>query len=261
MTRNNVILLIVAAGLAACAPSLKKIEAQREKDPQFQYDKAVVCMQYALTDEAFKYLNLALALDPKHALAHNLKGLAFMIKANLPEAVKSFQACLAVNPNFSEARNNLGTAFQESGQIDAAEAEFKKAVEIDQNYNASYNLAKLYYSQNKLPPALESVRNSLQKYDRSLLAWNLQGLVLEGMEKYDDAVACYQQALKIVPGEVYVSFNLAAAYYKSGQYSKAKDILEKAKKALDKNPPNSKDEDLKGKIQELLKRLEKTESA
>ena len=64
------------------------------------------------------------------------------------------------------------------------------------------------------------------------------------------AIASYEQALKIVPNEVNVSFNLGVAYYKSERYERAKEILEKIL-------PNVKNEDLKAKIQEVLKRIDK----
>jgi len=239
---------VVVLGLAACASSQKKIEMQREKDPQYQYEKAVVCMQYGMTDEAFKYLNQALALDPGHYLAHNLMGLAFMIKRELPNAVQSFQKSIEVNPNFSEARNNLGTALEESGDAVKAEAAYLKSIEIDQNSSASYNLAKLYFGQNKLDPALNYVLQSLQKYGRSVLAWNLLGLIYESRDNTSEAIVSFQQALKIVPGETNVSYNLALAYYKSGESAKAKDILEKIL-------PLAKTEELKIRIRELLKKI------
>jgi tetratricopeptide (TPR) repeat protein len=244
------LLCLLSGILVSCASSQKKLAEQQEKDPQYQYEKAVVCMQYGMADEAIKYLNVSLALDPRHLLSHNLLGLAHMIKGNLPEAIKAFESCLGINPQFSEAHNNLGTALQESGQIDKSEEEFKKAYAIDGNYNASYNLAKLYYGQNKLDQAREYIQKSLQKYNRSLLAWNLQGLIHEGGGKFDEAIASYEQALKIVPNEVNVSFNLGVAYYKSERYERAKEILEKIL-------PNVKNEDLKAKIQEVLKRIDK----
>jgi len=237
---------IVVLGLASCASSQKKIEMKREKDPQFQYEKAVVCMQYGMTNEAFKYLNQALALDPGHYLAHNLMGLAFMIKRDLPNAAQSFQKSIEVNPDFSEARNNLGTALEESGDAAKAEAAYLKSIEIDQNYNASYNLAKLYFVQKKFDLALQYVQLSLQKYGRSVLAWNFQGLVYESRENMSEAIASFQQALKIAPGETNVSFNLGLAYYKTGEMVKAKDILEKIL-------PLAKTEELKARIRELLK--------
>jgi tetratricopeptide (TPR) repeat protein len=258
MKRTILVLLAIAGGLAACAPTQKQIEAQREKDPQYQYERAVVCMQYGLRDEAFPYLNRAIALDPRHYLSFNLLGLAYMMNGNLPEAIKAFRACVGVAPaNFSEVHNNLGTALQESNQVEAAEAAFKKAYEIDQNYNASYNLAKLYFGQAKLEPALDYVRKSLQKYGRSLLAWNLQGLILDSQEKYDDAMACFQQALKIIAGEPNVSFNLATSLYKNGQVARAKELLEKTRAALEKTPPGTgpKNDEVKARILDLLKKI------
>ena len=175
MKTKILVLLALAAAMAACGPTPAQIQAQNEKNPQYLYERAVVCMQYGIPDEAFKWLNQALALDPRHYLSYNLLGLAHMIKGNLPEAVKAFRSCISCAPsNFSEVYNNLGTALQESNQAGDAEAAFRKAFEIDQNYNASYNLGKIYYEQGKLDPALDAVRSSLQKYDRSLLAWNLE---------------------------------------------------------------------------------------
>ena len=229
-------------------------------------------MQYGFPDEALKYLNQALALDPHYYQAYNLIGQAYIKKENyseaikafesclsiapntylearinigfalmsfkkFPEAIQAFQACLVLAPKMSELYNYIGIAFQETNKLDEAEATFKKGYEIDQNYNASYNLAKLYYEQNKLEPALESVRASLQKYDRSILAWNLEGLILQTQERYDDAAACFLQALKVVPGEPNVSYNLAWTYYRGGQIDRAKEILEKTRAALEKKPP------------------------
>jgi len=266
MKTKILVLLALAAAMAACGPTPAQIQAQNEKNPQYLYERAVVCMQYGIPDEAFKWLNQALALDPRHYLSYNLLGLAHMIKGNLPEAVKAFRSCISCAPsNFSEVYNNLGTALQESNQAGDAEAAFRKAFEIDQNYNASYNLGKIYYEQGKLDPALDAVRSSLQKYDRSLLAWNLEGLILQTQERYDDAAACYLQALKVVPGEPNVSYNLALTYYRSGQIERAKDLLEKTRAALEKTPPvpaqgqpqnpAQSTEEVRKRIADLLKRI------
>jgi len=245
---TKVLMLGMAVIPLACGPSQKKLAEMREKDPQFQYDKAVVCMQYGLADEAFKYLNEAIRLDPNHYLSYNLLGLAHMTKSNPADAVKAFTNCLAIKPDFSEAQNNLGTAYQEAGQMDKAEAAFKKAYELDQSYNASYNLARIYYERNDLDQALAYVQKSLDKYDRSILAWNLKGLILESKDKIDEAVASYEQGLKILPGEVNISFNLGVAHFKAGRREKAREIMEKIL-------PLAKTDDLKAKINEVLKRI------
>jgi Flp pilus assembly protein TadD len=80
---------------------------------------------------------------------------------------------------------------------------------------------------------------------------------LDSQEKYDDAMACFQQALKIIAGEPNVSFNLATSLYKNGQVARAKELLEKTRAALEKTPPGTgpKNDEVKARILDLLKKI------
>jgi tetratricopeptide (TPR) repeat protein len=239
-------LLIAFAG--ACVSPQAKLAAQQEKDPRYQYEKAVVCMQASLPDEAIKYLNRSVSLDPNHYLSYNLFGLAYLLKRDFPSAVTALERCVALKPDFSEAHNNLGTALMEMGQTAKAEAVFKRAFEIDQSYNASYNLAKINFERGQLEPALAYVGRSLEKFDRSILAWNLQGLILDTLNRTDEAIASYQQALKRVANEENVSYNLAVAYYRKGDKARAKDILDRILRG-------TKSEDMRVRARDLLDKL------
>ena len=156
-SRRTGLAFLLAAIAAACVSPQAKLAAQQEKDPQYQYEKAVVCMQAGLHDEAIKYLNRSVFLDSNHYLSHNLFGLIYLIKRDFPKAQASLERCVALKPDFSEAHNNLGTVLQETGQPVQAEAAFKRAFEIDQNYNASYNLAKIYFERGEFEPALRYI--------------------------------------------------------------------------------------------------------
>lgn len=246
---------VICLALASCASSQQRLAKEREKDPQYQYDKAVVCMQAGLIDEALKYLNQALSLDPRHALAWNLTGLAQMMKGKPQDAVQSFEKCLAINPNFSEGFNNLGTAYQASGNMDKAEESYKQAFALDENYNASYNLAKIYFLKKNMETAQDYIQKSLQKYGRSVIAWNLQGLIYDEQGKLEDAISSYQQAQKLAPDELNVSYNLGVAYFKKEDYVKSQDIMEKILKSLARTSPNPQNQDLKEKTGEVLKRI------
>lgn len=292
MKPKIMVLLALSAALAACTPTQQQVDAKNELDPRYQFQKAEVCMRYGFPDEALKYLNKALTIDPRFYQAINLVGQAYQKKENYPEAIKAFESCLSIAPNtyldarvnlgyalvssqkfpeairafqaaialspkMSELYNYMGIAFQELNKKDEAEEAFKKGFEIDQNYNASYNLAKLYFLQSKLDLALEYVRVSIQTNGNSVMAWNLQGLILDSQEKFDDAVACYLRALKIIPDEPTLSFNLADSYYRSGQISRAKEILDKARLKLEKTPPGAdpKVDEIRSKIQELTRKI------
>jgi len=241
--------LILAVGLtvSACASSAKKLAVERERDPQYQFDKAALCLQYNMVDESFKYIDRALDLNPRFAAALNLRGLALMMKGRIPEAVQALLSCVEINPSFSEGWNNLATAFDQSGEKGRAVEAWTKAYDIDQNYNAAYNLAKNDYENDHFDAALDWIRKAIAKYPKSVLAFNLQGLIYDAQESFPDAIESFQQAVRLSPTELNVQYNLAATYYKKKDYAKAREILEKI-------IPQSKD-DLRIRAEDLLKRL------
>ncbi|MGD0782392.1 MAG: tetratricopeptide repeat protein [Candidatus Aminicenantales bacterium] len=258
MRKKFAVLLMIAAAWTACSTAEQKLAVQHERDPQYQYEKAVVCMNARLTDEALKYLALALSLDPNHFQSYNLRGLAYLMKGSLTEAQASFERCVQLAPNFSDAQNNLGTVLQEKGDTPGAEAAFRRAYAIDGNYNAAFNLAKIDFQKSKLDEALDYVQHSLGKFPRSLMALNLQGLILESQNKFDEAIASYDAALRVVVDEPYVLFNQAVAYYKKNDSDKAKALLDKTLRLLEKKAANgSQDAELKKRIYELLRRIAK----
>jgi len=243
------LLMIVILIISACVSAEKKLALAREKDPQYQFDKAAVCLQYNLgVDEAIKYIDQALALNPRHTASLNLRGLTLMMKSRIPAAIAALETCVQIDPSFSEAWNNLATAYDQNNQKDKAIQAWEKAFAVDQNYNAGYNLAKDAYEKSKYDSALEWIQKSIVKFPKSLLSYNLQGLIYEAMERFNDAIDSYQQAMKIAPAELNVQFNLAMVYYKKKDYVNSREILNKIL-------PQVKDESLKSRVQEMLKRL------
>jgi tetratricopeptide (TPR) repeat protein len=160
--------------------------------------------------------------------------------------VTALERCTALKPEFSEAFNNPDGP-PETGQT-ACRGRVQAGLRDRPNYNASYNLAKISFERGELEPALKYVGQTLQKFDRSLLAFNLQGLILDTMGRTDDAITSYQQALKRVPNEENVRYNLAVAYFRKGDKSRAKEIL-------DRILPLAKSEDLRARVRELLAKL------
>jgi glycerol-3-phosphate dehydrogenase (NAD(P)+) len=233
--------------LAACLSPAKKLALQREKDPQYQFDKAALCLQYNMVDEAFQYIDKALALNPRFTAALNLRGLALMIKGRPAEAIEALRSSLEIDPTFSEGWNNLATAYDQNNEKEKAVESWKKAYDLDQNYNASYNLAKTAFENEQSDVALDWIRKSIAKFPKSVLSYNLQGLILESLERYPEAIDSYQEAIKLAPTELNVQFNLAMAFYRKKDYGRTREILEKLL-------PLAKDE-LKLKVEEMLRRV------
>ncbi|UCE40025.1 MAG: tetratricopeptide repeat protein [Candidatus Aminicenantes bacterium] len=245
------VILFICFSLIVCASSQKRLEKQRAKDPQYQYNVGLVYLQNDRYDDAVVYLNKSLALKPDFDLALNALGIIYFIQGEFQKAMDYLERCLTLNPEFTEARNYLGSVYQELGHLDKAEAEFKKAI-ADETYRSRelphYNLARLYLTKGKDEEALKLVNSALELNDRMVMALNLKGVLLERDGKLKDAIYSYETALNIAPGDINLSYNLAVAYFKSDRRAEAKALFEKIH-------PNVTDEEIKGKIDEYLKVL------
>jgi Tfp pilus assembly protein PilF len=256
MQLKKALVLVFCLSLVSCATSQQKVQQARAKDPKYQYNLGLVYLNQSnlnpnYIDEAIKYFVKALTLDTRYYLAWNAIGLAQSLKGNLEESAKAYQKCLEVYPDFTEAHNNLGTIYQELNQLDKAEVEFQKTL-LDPSYPTRelpfYNLARLYLVRNRLDLAYDQVEKALQVRPRLAMAHNLKGMILEAQDKPQDAVAAYEQAVKIVPDDLQFSFNLGAAYVKTGETAKARELFLKL-------APRVTDPAMKTKVEQYLKDL------
>jgi Flp pilus assembly protein TadD len=246
MSKNGVVVFALILAIAGCASTQKKTIKDPEKDPQNQYEKAVISARYGLENEALKYLNLSLSLDPAHAPSLLLLGNVQYKKGNYREAAAAFEKYLELRPNDSEVHVSLGLTYSQLGMTEKSEAEYATALGLDGNASAAFGLAKLYYEQNKLEPALEHIQKAITKNPKSAAYFNLQGVILNQMHRYADALPSFTTALALAPEDIYVTINLGIAYINTKEPAKARDLFERLL-------PKVQDEELKAKINEYLK--------
>lgn len=240
--------LVACLGLAFCASAQKKAARAQEKDPQYQYSVGASYLQLNKVDEALKYFERSLALNPRYFLAWNAVGLSRSMKSDLKGAAQAYEKCLEINPKFTEAHNNLGMIYQEMGFPDRAEGEFRKAIE-DPSYSSRelpyYNMAGLYFTMNRIEDAYDEIRRALEIRPRFPLALNRMGQILERQEDLVAAISAYEQAVKLVPDDPIFGFNLGAALFKNNELERAKEVLERIS-------PRVTDPGTKAKLREYL---------
>ncbi|MFA9452329.1 MAG: tetratricopeptide repeat protein [Candidatus Aminicenantaceae bacterium] len=222
--------IFLTALLCTCASKEKKVEKEREQNPQYQYNIGIFYLNNGQPDEAIKYLEKSLVLLPEFDLALDGMGLAQTMKGNFEEAIKYYNQCLIVNPTLTDAHNHLGSVYQEIGMLTEAEDQFLAAV-ADEAYHSRelplYNLARLYYIQDKNEQAMQYTDRALSINRRLAMAHNLRGLIFERLERYPDAIGGYQDALRIIPEDINLTYNLAGAFFKDKNYVKAKELFTK----------------------------------
>jgi type IV pilus assembly protein PilF len=247
------LILLISMSMILCASSQKKIAEARKKDPQYQYNMGLFYLNQGNIEEAIRYFNKAISLKPRYDMALNSLGLAYMMNAKFQEAVKYFEKCLEANPSFTEAHNYLGVAYQEMGFIDKAENEFRTAL-ADEKYKsrdlAYFNLSRLYVIKDRPQEALEYVEKALGINGRNVQALNLKGIIYEKLNNFPEAVESYLQALKYMPNDVDLNFNLAVAYFKNSEFLEAQTIFEKIY-------PQATDPEMKKKIRDYLDIIKK----
>jgi tetratricopeptide (TPR) repeat protein len=238
-------ILLVCFSLAFCSSQQKKIEKQREENPRYQYNLALFHLNNGNPDEAIKYFKKSLSLDAKYHLSYNGLGIAHLMKSEFKTAIDFFQKSLQLNPTLTEAHNYMGTAYQELGMLDKAEQEFRMATS-DANYKSKelpyYNLARLYFTQDRTKDALYYVQKSIETNPRLVMAHNLEGVLYERLNDFEKAIESYKAGLKIFGDDINLKFNLAVAYFKNNQYNLARERFDEIYSSADTEMKNKIDE-------------------
>jgi len=228
--------LIVCFLLSFCASQQQKLEKQKEKDPRYQYNLALFHLNNGNLDEAIKYFNKSISLDAQYHLSYNGLGIAYLMKGEFKTAIDFFQKTLKLNPALTEAHNYMGTAYQELGMLDKAEEEFRTA-SSDATYKSRelpyYNLARLYFIQDRTKDALYYVQKSIEANSRLVMSHNLEGVLYERLDDFDNAIESYKRGLKLAEDDVNLIFNLAVAYFKNEQYDLAREKFDEIYSSAD----------------------------
>ena len=253
MKTKTAIILTICLIFTFCATTQKNVQKKRQNDPRYQYNRGLFYLNNGQVDEAINFFNRSLSLDSHYYLTYNSLGLAYSMKGDFSQAMGHFQKCLEIQPSFTEAHNNLGSVYQEIGLLDNAEQEFLIASQ-DKSYSSKelpyYNLARLYLLKERPQEALAYIQKSIQINRRMVLAHNFEGIIYEKLNNFEKAIESYKEALKIAPGDVNISFNLAVVYFKNSEYAKAKEIFEQI-------TPQVKDLVMKEDIEKYLRMINK----
>jgi tetratricopeptide (TPR) repeat protein len=240
---------ILCLALSSCSTAgTRKNPGEDKTNPQYFYDRAVVAARYSLTGQAIEYLDQALALDPNHVPSLNLLGLIHFQAKDFGKAAAVLEKCVGLKPDLIEAANRLGQTYEALGEKDKAEEQFRKSLEVDGNGFAAFSLAKILMENKKYPEALEFVERSIQKADKEAGAYNLKGVVLNQMGRYQDSITALRTGLALAPKDANIRINLGVALINSKDYAQAKEVLEKAL-------PLIKDPALRARVEGFLKSI------
>ncbi len=132
-----------------------------------------------------------------------------------------------------EIWNSLGVAYAGVGDLDKAITAYDRAISLSQDYPPAYSnrgTALLLEAQEKkdrgaLEKAIQNFQRAIALDPGHAAAYNGLGGAYRVSGRLDDAVACWKEALKLVPDYDYPLYNLGLAYLEMGEKKTALDYF------------------------------------
>jgi tetratricopeptide (TPR) repeat protein len=194
-------------------------------------------------DKSLKTVDQSIALNPRVAKSHVLRGRVMLERSRLEEARNEFLEAERLDPQFVEAQYFLGIVYERVNQPEEALARYKKAMELDPA-NAQYVVAaaEMLIDQKKLVEAesLLTDRKSFLQYNAAIR--QTQGHIAMLRGDAANASQLFTEALLLAPGDQPITEDLVQAQMQNRQFAEAESMLNRL---LDK-PENAARRDLKG---------------
>jgi len=164
--------------------------ANTQRRAELRLQLAVGYFQQGQPEVALGEVNQALAADPNHAQAYNLRGLIYMRMDEPEKAEDSFRRAIALKPRDADARHNYGWLLCQQKRYADATQQFEAALAIPTYQEASKTLMTQGVCQ-------------MQAGDRA------------GAEK------TLTQAYEMDAGNPVIGYNLALLLYQRGDFARA----------------------------------------
>ncbi|MBE9224109.1 tetratricopeptide repeat protein [Phormidium sp. LEGE 05292] len=197
--------------------------------------------------EAIDNFNQSIQINPKNPVAYFNLGTAFHSQDNLEQAIANYRQAIELEPEYTRVYNQLGVALQQQGELDEAILAYREAVMLVPDYaRANSNLGYALLQQEEteegiefLEIARELFRTAENHKEADEIDAFLQKRIAETyyqrgeeffeQDKFAEAIAAYQEAIRIDSSYVDAYFKMGIASFKQGKRSQASIALRKAR--------------------------------
>ena len=188
-------------------------------------------------EQAIKYCNDAIEIEPKEADLHSLKS-GMLYNAGLyEEALEEIDKAVDLEPDNAKYHYSRSMTLHKIGRSKDALEEIDKAVDLEPD-NAEY-----HYSRGVMLQELELYEEALKEIDKAVelepnnaLYHDSRSTTFHELGLYEEALKEINEAVKLEPNNALYHYSRSMTLYKSGRYKYA---LEEIDKAVDLEPNNA----------------------
>ena len=223
-------------------------------DASIWYNKGTALNKLGEYQEAIDCFDKALEINPVDASIWYKKGAALDNLSKPQDEMAYFDRALEINPSDAGAWNNKGAYLEKLGKhqeaIDAyknfikfapleraelvanvknlikqLEAQLESKAKTEKNYKDKLEDAEAWYNKGIILDDLDRLQEAIDCYDRALeinprlaKAWNNKGIALYDLGKHQETLSCYDMALEINPRYAEAWYNKGVTLYDLGKH-------------------------------------------
>ncbi len=238
------------------------------KSAEIITEKANALLEMGDLDQAIQLFREAIEVEADFPRAYQGLGIAYEQLGDIDQSRKNYLKVLELEPQNVQVCYNVGVLFQEEKNYDEAKVYFDKGININKKFVKNFlGLAKNHEVQEKPKEALMVYKQALEQNPKQsflyvmagelclkfnmdehaeemftsaislneshIHIYNRLGIALRKQKKHEKAIINYEKAIKIMPDDAALHYNLAKAFFFNGEETLS---IEKLNKAFDLNP-------------------------
>ena len=168
-------------------------------DAEASYNAANLYFGLHQYDEAIRYYQRTLEIDPKNKLVMNMLGYTHAQKGDFKQAISCLEKYIKMAPDEPNPYDSLGEIYLYLGEYKKAQKLFKKAIHVNDDFYPSWNhLANVYLDRGQYNQAREIFQKTLMRVPEGPLEFiydNNIALTYLCTGQPDKAIEYYQRSL------------------------------------------------------------------
>ena len=207
------------------------------------------------TDEsllkAIDYFEQAIQIDPSyaaayHGLAECWTGLLFTDSRpwaeTMPKAREAAEKALQLDSKLAESHQAMAVVYYQEWNWPGVEDELKKAIALNPGFATAHMLyCNMLRHLGRADASITQARLALEADPLAMLTNQMLGNAYANARRYAEAIAQYQKALDLHPGDSALEYQLGWAYVHSGAVDKGVEVIRKGQESEGIDPRMSPD--------------------
>ncbi len=193
---------------------------QLDKLKQVAIDKIIKCLKEDETNMAAAVAKQLLKVDPENAQGLQLYSATLFGMNKFSEGIEVANKAILLDPSNAENHNNIALCYSHSGDFEKAIFHIEKAISLKDDINFLNNKG-LILGEEKADEAINCFELALKKDSQNSRAWLNLANTHGQTNQIDDAIKCFKECLEIEPENLVAHMNLGYAYHLNEDWEKA----------------------------------------